>query len=394
MTLFLDLIPEPVQIQEIAQYLDKLQFDSNQKNSERNLAYKALVDSHDRLGTVSKLLTEASLVFEKGMEGEIECFFILLATLLLKLEGGKGKEMLHKVLEVLKSDKSGHKKTRLVLMLHMFNLHSNMRWQYTVLIAILEYSLESEQSNAVESMFDSIEDRLKAWALPAEKKRTVYDLILKHIGTSDSTSYYDFSVKYLATYDKEKSISTETKERIKSIIITSIKDPEILRTDALFNLTVVQKLKTDKTYEPVYSLLEIFTCFGYKEYVNFKKDQKNQALLSSSGLDNEKDITKIRLLALTSLASAKDYIPYHEAAQVMGIQEAEVEFMVVEAIVMGVLDARLDQVERLIIVRQAESRYFKMDQWQQIETKIDKCKENLSSLLTVIQNAKSQLATT
>jgi len=333
-------------------------------------------------------------LFEKGMEGEIECFFIIVATLLLKLEGGKAKEMLHKAIEILKSDKSGHKKTRLVILHHMFNLNPTIRWQYTLFVAILEYSLESDQSYAVESLFESIEERLKSWAIPAEKKRTVYDLILKHIGSTDSTSCYEFNVKYLSTYDNEQSISTETKERIKSIIISLIKDPEILRTDTLLDLNVVKRLKNDKTYDPVYNLLEIFTCQGYKEYLNFKNEAKNHDLLSSFELDNEKVVSKIRLLALTSLASSKDYIPYHEAAQVMGIDEAEVEFMVVEAIVMGVLDARLDQLEHLIIIRQAESRYFKLEQWEQIETKIDKCKENLASLLTVIQNAKSQLATT
>ena len=70
MTTYIDVVAKPVQVQEIAQYLDKLQFaNAPPKDSERLTEYKALVDQKKYFEIMEKLLHESELVFGKGTDG-------------------------------------------------------------------------------------------------------------------------------------------------------------------------------------------------------------------------------------------------------------------------------------------------------------------------------------
>jgi len=100
-------------------------------------------------------------------------------------------------------------------------------------------------------------------------------------------------------------------------------------------------------------------------------------------------VSKIRLLTFTSLAASQNVISYSEVAQLLSIEESEVEPVVVEAITSDILDARLDQLNRRIVVRHAESRVFHETEWSRLDTKLQKWKENMTNLLKVIQTAKS-----
>jgi len=91
---------------------------------------------------------------------------------------------------------------------------------------------------------------------------------------------------------------------------------------------------------------------------------------------------------LNSLASAQHVILYSEVAKLLEVDESEVEFIVVEAITSDILDARLDQLNKRIVVRHAESRVFTSEEWGRLETKLQKWKDNMTHLLNVVQAAK------
>jgi len=293
--------------------------------------------------------------------------------------------MCPKVIEVITKNTQDKKTLRLAILNTMYNMYTDSHWRYSIFVAILEYALATAQTAAVDSQFETLEDRMKEWNVNPVQKRHLYDLVIKHLDDY-SLEVYDYLIKYLSTYEEDGQQLTEAKERVKSIIISLIKDQEIIKTDKLLELRVVDQLKHDTQHALVHRLLEIFTTEGYKEYIEFYNG--NQNFFQAEGLDHERLSTKIRFLSLNSLASTKSSIQYAEAARVMGVDESEVEITLVEAISGGFLDAKLDQLQKQIVVRTAESRVFKQEQWQLLDKKLTIWKQNLRELLSVIHTAK------
>jgi len=197
---------------------------------------------------------------------------------------------------------------------------------------------------------------------------------------------YDLWVRYFSAYDDKESVSPAVQEEAHNYILSVIKDSEIIRTDLLLESYVVKSLKSS-AYGKTYLLLEIFTTKGYKEFIDFQK--KNAKFVEGLGLVQSDLVSKIRLLTFTSLAAAQNVISYSEVAKLLDIDELEVEPIVVDAITSDILDARLDQLNRRIVVRHAESRVFHEEEWARVGTKLQKWKENMTNLLKVIQTAKN-----
>jgi len=278
------------------------------------------------------------------------------------------------------------KMTRLALLNTMYNLDLDPAWRSSIFTALLEYALKSNQASLVDGISENIDERMKEWNSTSAQKRNIYDLIVSLLGDQNSAEVYDIWMRYIASFEEDPKSFAESKERVKSIIISVIKDPEILQTDRLFDLKAVQQLKNDPNYDIAYRLLHIFTLEGYKEYNEFYN--QNTAFFSNEGLDHQKLSTKIRLLTLNSLASKHDAFSYDQLAKALEIDESEVEMIVIDAIVSDIIDVRLDQSEKQIIVRRVESRVFNINQWETLNRKVEKWKENMKGLLDVIHNAR------
>eukprot|EP01123_Difflugia_compressa_P012064 TRINITY_DN5032_c1_g1_i1.p1 TRINITY_DN5032_c1_g1~~TRINITY_DN5032_c1_g1_i1.p1 ORF type:complete len:394 (-),score=47.15 TRINITY_DN5032_c1_g1_i1:168-1349(-) len=383
--LYCDTATKPAQVQEVVSYLDRLEFGSEGGTggpSKRAVEYKKLVDSSKTAGAVAevyqKLLDEQDLVLKKGNKGEITSFYAILSTFF-------NRPQVSKMVERLTSNKTEKKKERLATLGNLYNLYTDLSNRYSILIAILEYSLESEQTSAVENLFETIDTRLKELNTTNAQKRRVYQLILKHIADWGSDSLYEFLVKYYSAYDPSEKIPEEVEKEVSSNVVIFLKDPEVMRTDRLFESYVLQKMSQTN----IFKLLEIFTCKNYEDYINFCKS--HAGYVESLGLKHEDLVTKIRLLTLISLASEEHLLPYSLVSKVLEIDESEVELFVIETInVTGMLDARMDQLNKNIIVRHAESRIFHKNDWEVLHTKLVKWKQNMNQLLNVINTAKGE----
>jgi translation initiation factor 3 subunit M len=380
------LFPKPIQIQELVSYLDRLQFGETPKDAARTTDYRKLVEDLSYLDVLQKLSDEEELVLEKGNKGEIECFFSILNTLVLKFGGPNTQKLVAKSIDFLTKEKRSKKVERLSTLSHMYNLFQDPNLRHMLFVAILEYSLETEQTAAVEGQFDTIETRLKELNLNNSQKRKIFELILKHMRDWRSSFAYDYWVKLFSTYDPDEPVSEETKSDAQSAILALIKDSEIIRTDLLFETHVVKSLQDHHQFGTVYQLLQIFTEFGYTEFVLFWK--KNFGVLEKLGLNQSDLVNKIRMLTLLSLASTKDEFSFKEVANLLDIDESEVEQLVVEAVISDVIDARIDQLQQRVVVRRAESRILREEEWERLDKKLDKWKENMNNLLKVVQHAK------
>ena len=96
-------------------------------------------------------------------------------------------------------------------------------------------------------------------------------------------------------------------------------------------------------------MLSIFVSENIESYKSFSA--ANASYMQQLGLKEEECIFKMRLLSLASLGAAAQEIPYSLIAKTLQLDEAEVESWVIIAISEGVLEAKMDQLKRVITIR-------------------------------------------
>eukprot|EP01124_Arcella_intermedia_P017408 TRINITY_DN24171_c0_g1_i1.p1 TRINITY_DN24171_c0_g1~~TRINITY_DN24171_c0_g1_i1.p1 ORF type:complete len:388 (-),score=100.35 TRINITY_DN24171_c0_g1_i1:85-1248(-) len=378
-----DIFSKPVQIQEVVNFLDKLEF-GPEKSTEKSRAldYKKWVADGDIPAILQRLVQEQDLVLEKGNRVEIESFYAILSTF---AKVPLFKDLLQKIIEHLTKNKETKKLERLSTLSHLYNFWTDSSMRYQLLVAILEYAQVSDQTSAVEVLFDGIDTRLKELSLNNQQKRKIYSVLLSHIQNGDWASSYvlDIWVKYYSTFEANE-ITKEVTQEAKKTVIYFLKDQQKLSLDMLLETAVVKSLKNTTEL----ALLEIVSDKQYNDYVAFYK--KNAKAVDALGLNNNDLQNKMRLLTLTSLASSKSVITFDEVTKLLSIPPAEVEMFVVEAITSDFISARIDQVAKTIIVRHADARAFNKAEWVKLDAKIEKWAGNIQNLLKVVQSVKEK----
>jgi translation initiation factor 3 subunit M len=300
-------------------------------------------------------------------------------------------EFITQIISHLTSDKEEKKVERLSNLSHMYNLFQDPHVKYNILVAIFDYARESDQTAAIESLFDTIDTRLNELSLTIAQKRTIYGLILKNIKDWQITYIYDYWIKYFSAFDDEELVPAEITEEAYNAIVSILKDQEILLTEQLLATKVISSLNTKKQadkYGACYKLLEIYTKSGYTELKAFQSNKNYQSFLKNTGINLDEITYKIRLLTLNSLAKKQSILTYDQIAKSLEISEADVELYVIDATSSGILEARIDQLNQTILIRYAPSRQFDKQQWQSLNEKLDKWKDNISHLLTVLRASK------
>lgn len=187
----------------------------------------------------------------------------------------------------------------------------------------------------------------------------------------------DFLLKKLATFEENDN---QVVALAKEVVLRAIGMDNFFAFEDLLQYSSIQKLKGTEEYE----LLDIFLNGTLSTYQEFAK--------SHAGLiqDAEKNIHKMRLLSLASLGSenlARE-LTYADIAKNLQIQEEEVEMWVIDVIRAGLVEAKLDQLNKTVIVHRSIYRVFGQEQWKKLSTSLSAWKENLNEILAVIGNAK------
>lgn len=68
-------------------------------------------------------------------------------------------------------------------------------------------------------------------------------------------------------------------------------------------------------------------------------------------MKKEECILKMRLLTLCSLAANSKEIGYAEIAQNLQVQESEVESWAIKAITAELMDAKMDQLNKVLVIK-------------------------------------------
>jgi len=92
-------------------------------------------------------------------------------------------------------------------------------------------------------------------------------------------------------------------------------------------------------------------------------------------------------LSLVSLASEHEEIPYSAIASTLSINEDEVEQWVIKAVSSGLMEAKMDQLRKVVLVERCAVRQFGMKEWSALKVRLDTWKVNVKGVLDALEKS-------
>ena len=157
--------------------------------------------------------------------------------------------------------------------------------------------------------------------------------------------------------------------------------PDLYQCD-LLDMAAVRHLQGDATHGPVHALLTVFLTGQLADYLAFAA--KQPGVVPGLGLDHEACVAKMRLASLAALGSdgaSEGAVSYAQVQAALQVEAGEVEAWVVRAIGAGVLEAKMDQVRRTVLITRSLHRVFGRQQWVELAAKLRTYSDNIGAAL-------------
>ncbi|KAJ3076127.1 hypothetical protein HDU98_005546 [Podochytrium sp. JEL0797] len=284
---------------------------------------------------------------------------------------------------------------KLKVLSNLFNsLETSSFIRYSVFMAIVQLAAEAEELDCVVPMLAHLKGFMQAWDLEMDDERRLVLQLSNAFGEAeDKILSYEYLIHYLNTYPPSPSYPSQVQSFAVSAVLQSLRLPTITSYSQLLSLPPVVSLKS--THKTLWELLQIFLTGSVTTYNAFIAQHPD--FLASQDLDAAALEQKIRLLTLTTLACAytgsdAQPMPFSAVSKALEIEDADVEEWVVRGIRSGLIDARIAQVERHVLVSRATHREFTDKQWDLLSNRLAEWSNSLKEVLTVLQNAKTVAA--
>jgi len=142
----------------------------------------------------------------------------------------------------------------------------------------------------------------------------------------------------------------------------------------------------------LHDLLTIFVTEKLSAYLKFYEEKKD--FVEGLGLKHEQNVRKMRILTFMQLAENAPELPFDVLEKQIQLSENEVEEFVIEVLKTKLVRARIDQLNRKVLVSSTMHRTFGKQHWQQLRELLTTWRSHLrqvkESMLTIV-NEQAEL---
>lgn len=198
-----------------------------------------------------------------------------------------------------------------------------------------------------------------------------------------------FLLKILSTYVNVTDVDAEALSAAKEAAIGAICDPVTLFNEqrCIMSLPPVMALEKDAGTKPLYALLSIFQQGKLDDFQSFQKTHPKA--LSQYSICPNSAIRHMRLLSLCSLATEHEEIPYDAIATTLQVEQSDVESWVIDAVSSDLLSAKMNQLEKVVLVERCVVRRFGIEQWKILQQRLDVWKKNVGSVVEGLRKSQA-----
>ncbi|KAJ1659164.1 hypothetical protein IWQ61_001717 [Dispira simplex] len=277
--------------------------------------------------------------------------------------------------------------SRLKVLANLFNLlEVSSPLRQLAFMAIIQLAASHRQLPVVDTHSRNLEQWIKQWQLSADAAVQMY---LELSTTFKTHGYADASLKYLIKGLQQAENATGVppsalkNEAIRAVHET-LHNPRLYNFDQLIGLAPVRALEGEK----IFVLLEIFLQDTLPRLQEFLSG--SPVAVAEYQLDTDVLMTKMRHLSLASLSAQHiaEPLAYADIAAALSIPVEEVEMWVIDAIRVGLIQAKMDQMAQIIQVNRTSYRTFGPKEWSDIRDQVAAWDKSLGDILQVIGNAK------
>lgn len=322
---------------------------------------------------------------------EVESFFALVMNTLLYMEEESDiDKATTRLCTLFSNNTEQHPDLRLRLLMMLYNTFlPTFPLRYRVFKYILDYSAEAKIFDQVMPYLEHLETWMADWDLQLDDKRTLYRDIAKYMRAfGKRMDAFQNLKRYHHFYQGEPAEvvgAKEVQQLTIDLILDAVQLPSVIQFDDILSFDTVQALGKTKQAGLV-NLCSLFLSGSVNDLRDFHK--KNGKVFEEHGLNFNEVMSKVRLLALATLAHGKNEIALSEVAKELEENEDSVERWVVRGISEGVIDGRIDQLNHKVLVKSAFQRKFEKDEWAFLDSKLTQWTENLENVIKFIGDQK------
>lgn len=338
---------------------------------------------------LSSVVPQINAVIAEAPEADAEPALLATLSLLKKLPAEALQSFVSQLISVLSSDTENKTQFRLKLLNHAYNiLSTSPAARFELFKAILKYALASHNESTVAKSYSDVEALSKSWNVGLEQLREVYKL-LRDVAKSRKQlkQAHDCNVKYFELFkvESDAALASTADDALRGIV-DAVNLPGLYSFDSLLELLPVKRL--EQANPGAWRLVNVFVGGTLDEFRALPPADIDQ--FKAAGLDEEAAVSKLRLLTIATVCSQSNQVPYGSIAKALQVDESEVESYVVSAISEDIIDARLDQLRRAVLVTRTVQRQFTKAQWAQLADTLQTWKTNVRSILASIETVKDQ----
>ncbi|XP_062513162.1 eukaryotic translation initiation factor 3 subunit M-like [Corticium candelabrum] len=247
-----------------------------------------------------------------------------------------------------------------------------------VWIALLRLSVDLNSTLTVPVSLKKLNGWLTVWKTEKTKAREAYHVLHKTLRHYKKKEASDVQVDLLRTYSADELPTASADAH--QCIIDAVADPEALLLDHLLVLLPIEALKGTEVHE----LLKIFVSGTLSDYITFYAE--HQTFIESEGLSHEKNLKKMRLLTIISLAASSSEVTFEQIAPQLKLEEDKIEEFVINGIRAKLIGAKINQVEKKVQFTSLMHRQFDRQQWESLNSRLNAWKMNISKVFGSIKS--------
>jgi len=280
-------------------------------------------------------------------------------------------EMTKKMIDVLvRSTSFANLRLKLLMSMYSF-VRPTFPGRFSIFWAILNFSYKVKLFDQLLPYLDHIDEWKGDWNCTIEEERQLYVEVHKYLRALGwSQLAYSFLRKYLKLYDDATPAELASEECSSSallVVLDAISLPKVYTVDDVLSLKAVQALKTK--HEKLLRIMQIFQDGSdTQEIEDFRRG--NSKVFEQYNIDYPTLLGKMRILAVASIAKDTETLSLVDAAQKLGRSVQEVEEWTVKAISDGVLEGRIDQLNKVVLVKSTLVRKFGPPEWDAVKEKL------------------------
>ena len=329
---------------------------------------------------------------EDDSEEAVEVLFSLLFTLVKHVDAAK--ELPGIVTEVCKIVSSTvDETTRVARMRILRNLYAildpSSPLRPTVFLTLMRFAHSARLQGGLQLDTMSVRDLCDAWNVDIETKREILLLSCKALFASGrSNQAHPLNLDYVQTFNgasvSELSSATEMSARA---ALYAVKNPLDVSNFSTFDLDAVKHLENVAEHAALFGLLKVFAQGNYADYLAYAAS--NSGFASTLGVSESDCADQARLLTLGSLAAENVELSYESVANALQVGIDEVEAWIVRAIGLKLINAKMDQLNSIVVVNSGTARGFSnKSSWADMSKKLHTLRAGIRNILQTIQDAR------